>query len=532
MRKLEAIALVVLLWAFAAQGQTPYTIAYTLEIGGDNHEAQYKNEENVAFTPGLPNPTTAFVGLITWDVVVAVTGSDVEGHPVQGAANLVFNLELQDEAGNPVVPAKFLSTINDGNCDSVRALNNGLCEPFERAAFCLGWDVDMDYDGVPDGNGPPFGPGRLYDPVGVGGPYLDRAQFPSTSYHGGGRITGGLYTGDCNGNLIEDSTELDGTTDADSNGILDVCENGLVDLPGTAGEPLYPYRLAGMGAGYSQFSATANCLGVGLDLGSVTPAWAAPGQVIGIGIKPVAEGQIDMTGLPPGTYKLVLTVPENANNVVPPLFVPGDPGGFAVEAEQVIGDEVLFYYDFHPDPLPVTPVAWKSIGVHGPCGELAIDLDPTDTAATTEPRMCGLEKLAVVFDGDLYEALYQPGGVAITGPGLTLVAESIATTNSLNDTLVLTLAGKIDRTCYTIDVNNVCVLSPYADPTCNVATLIGDVNNNQCVNTIDVTMIKASMGMPPCSRPRADLNCSGTVNTIDMALAKSRIILPSCITCP
>jgi len=199
--RLAVVGAIVLMLSGMAMAQTPFTIDFELQIGGDNHEAQYKNEENVAFTPGTADPgATEYTGIITWDVVAAASGSDGV-NSIQGIANLVFNIELQDEAGTPVAPAKFFSTINDGNTDSPRAANAGMAEPFERAAFCLGWDVAMDYkwddsvygngDYYPDpgedpalcyfdGTGPAFGPGRLYDPVTVGGPYMDRVQYPST----------------------------------------------------------------------------------------------------------------------------------------------------------------------------------------------------------------------------------------------------------------------------------------------------------------------------------------------------------------
>jgi len=536
----------VLLPASVVYGQTPYTIAYTLELGGDNHEQQYKDEMNVPFTPGTaPQPQTGF---ITWDVVAAASGSDGV-NSIQGIANLVFNVELQTEDGTPVAPAKFFSTINDGNTDSPRAANAGVAEPFERAAFCLGWDVAMDYkwddtppngngDGWPDpgedpalcyfdGAGPPFGPGRLYDPVTVGGPYMDRVQYPSTLYHGGGRMKGGAYFADCNGNLVEDDTEEDGTTDTNGNGILDVCENLGVALSGA--ETLSASKLSGMGAGYSQFSASANNLGIGLEVASVVPTWYTYDEYVGLGIKPVCEGQIDVSNLPGGTYKLVLTVPENSNNVVPISYVPGAASGFAVPAEQVICSEVMFHwFTFNR----TAPIAWQSIRTHSGCGELAIDLDPLDTAnPVTECRNNGIQKIKIIFDGDLLLAGYSPNGVEIAGGDLTVVNEQVVTTDTTNDTLVLILSGYVDMTCYKIDVSNVCDLKPTADPTCLVGGLIGDVNNSRCVNTIDMAKVKAQIVLPPCSDPRSDVNCSGTINTVDMALIKSRI--PNCLgACP
>jgi len=545
MRRLAVVlACAVLLPASVVSGQTPYTIAYTLELGGDNHEQQYKNEMNVPFTPGTaPQPQTGF---ITWDVVAVASGSDGV-NSIQGIANLVFNIELQNEDGTPVAPAKFFSTINDGNTDSPRAANAGMAEPFERAAFCLGWDVAMDYkwdDTPPNGNGdyypdpgedpalcyfdgagPPFGPGRLYDPVTVGGPFMDRVQYPSTSYHGGGRMKGGAYFADCNGNLAEDDTEEDGGTDTNANGILDVCETMSQTVGGgPATEVLSAAKLSGMGAGYSQFSASANCLGVGLAVASVVPTWYTFDEYVGLGIKPVCEGQIDVSNLPGGTYKLVLTVPDNSNNVVPISYVPGAAGGFAVPAEQVIGSEVMFNW-YSPPPMPLI---WKSVRTHSIAGELPIDL-VTDLGSggsnpTVEPRNGGLQKITVQFDNNLLNAGYQAGRVIIGGTsGLAITSEWLASTLVSNDTLVLELSGSVDKACYTIDVSNVCSV-PQLNPVCSILTLAGDSNNSRTVNTIDMAQVKSKIGQPVnASNCRQDLNLSGTINTIDMALAKSKI---------
>jgi len=547
--KLAVVGAIVLMLGSMAMAQTPYTVTYTIEIGGDNHETQYKNDVNVAFTPGSTTPPIQLgPNLVTWDVMAAASGTDALGYSIQGIANLVFNLELQDEAGTPVAPNEFLSTINDGNFDSIRALNNGVAEPFERAAFCLGFDVDVaddpsqipyvmpdPYDGIFDNAGPPAGPGRLYDPVSVGGPFMDRVQFPSTSYHGGGRLKGSAYFADCNGNLVEDSTELDGVTDADGNGILDVCEDLAATVGGgLATEVLTDKMLSGMGAGYSQFSASANSVGVGMAVGSVIPTWGVTyTEVVGLGVKPVCEGQIDMMNLPMGTYKLVLTAPADSNNVVPVSYVvlpTAGAGGFAVKADAVNGAEVVFYWD--PGVVPVTPTLWQSVRTHGNgVGELAIDLVATDGAnPTTEPRNQGIQKLVIVFDGALTG--YASGGVAITGAGLAVSGESLATTNVANDTLVLTLTGSVDKTCYKIDVAGVAT-NVAGDTTCLVGALAGDANNSRTMTTTDMAMIKSRIPQPwTNNNVRTDVNVSGTMTTTDMALAKAKIASGNLQSCP
>ncbi len=480
---------------------------------------------------------------MTWDVIAAASGTDIDGYSVQGIANLVFNIELQTEAGAAVAPAKFFSTINDGNDDSPRAVNAGAAEPFERAAFCLGWDVAMDSiwndansNGIVDpgeyfdGLGPTFGPGRLYDPTTVGGPYMDRVQFPSTSYHGGGRMKGGVYFPDCNGNLTNDNTEENTTTDTDGNGILDVCEAMSQTVGGgLATEVLSAAKLSGTGAGYSQFTEAANNAGVGLAVASVIPNWGDTGnEWVGLGIKPVAEGQIDMTGLLEGTYKLVLTAPANSNNVIPPSFIvqstPAMLGGFAAKAVVVNGAEVAFYWKPSVvQPIPVQPTLWQSWRTHGTTNPQPITLVATDGAnPTVEPRTGGIATIKIKFDGSLTGAQYA-GGVTITpSAGLT-----VNETTENNDTIVLDITGDANTVCYKIDVSTAFPaggLKGTADPTCLVLNLAGDANNNRAVNAIDMGAVKANIGKTvDATTCKYDINANNAINAIDMGAAKANI---------
>ncbi|MDM8004738.1 MAG: dockerin type I domain-containing protein [Phycisphaerae bacterium] len=547
--RLAVVGTIVLLLSGVAMAQTDFTVDYTIQIGGDNHETQYKNDENVAFTEGSTTPPVQ-EGIVTWDVIAEASGSDIDGYSVQGIANLVFNIELQTEAGAAVAPKKFFSTINDGNDDSPRAVNNGVAEPFERAAFCLGWDVAMDYRWIDDGDGivetgeyldglgPPAGPGRLYDPTTVGGPYMDRVQFPSTSYHGGGRMKGGVYFPDCNGNLTNDNTEENTTTDTDGNGILDVCEAMSQTVGGgLATEVLSAAKLSGMGAGYSQFTEAANNAGVGLAVASVIPNWGDFGdEWVGLGIKPVAEGQIDMTGLLEGTYKLVLTAPANSNNVIPPSFIvqstPAMLGGFAAKAVVVNGAEVAFYWKPSVvQPIPVQPTLWQSWKTHTAVGPLAITLDATKTGTTrtTEPRNGGIEKIKITFDGSLAGAQYA-GGVTITP------AVSVTESTEGDNTIVLAITGDVDKTCYKIDVSTafpVGGLKGTADPVCYVGNLIGDSNNSGTMTATDVSQVKSKV-LPPWTNDnvRMDVNLSGTMTATDVSLAKSKVITGGVGACP
>jgi len=291
---------------------------------------------------------------------------------------------------------------------------------------------------------------------------------------------------------------------------------------GPATEVLSAAKLSGMGAGYSQFSASANNLGIGLAVASVVPTWYTFDEYVGLGIKPVCEGQIDMTNLQTGTYKLVLTVPENANNVVPVSYVPGDAGGFAVKADVVNGDEIVFFYK-GVDIVAIQPVLWESVRTHGAGGDFAIPLVATDGAnPTTEPRNGGIAKIKIHFDGSLALALYT-GGVTVTpSAGLTVIESTEG-----DNTIVLDITGDVDKACYKIDVAGAfpaAGLKGTADPTCLVGNLIGDSNNSRTVNTIDMAQVKTKIGqVVNAGNCRQDLNLSNSINTIDMSLAKSKV---------
>jgi hypothetical protein len=562
MRNASLSAIVVLLLAGAAVGGT--SVAFTLHVkSGSDTDAYvnaWKSGTFMAFTPGEENSTSCLCGL-TWDVVATVSGTDADGQPALGLANCVFNLTLKDGEGNPVA-ARYFSRINDGTPGGPFYPDPPnppfqYNDPLEMAAFAMGWDVDLDYDGWLDGYGPPTGPGRLYDPVSAGGPFMDRVQFPSTSYHGGGRMTHGAatYFADCNANALNDPDEIaaDPGLDANHDGIIDACENGTVNVA------VPQEMLMGMGIGYTQFTAAepynpirgGNAAGVGIATLIAAP-WDSSSWV-GLGAKPIAEGQIDIDMLPPGSYTLELTIPEDVEgnpigqNVIPGSYnvsyPTGTPGGFALPADEVVRDPVTrvaaratFSVWYDCCGWPVTPVAWSSVATHGNgVGELPIVLNSTDGMATSESRMCGLQKLVIVFDGTLTPGFtYTGNNIGITGPGLSVMSQLLATTNVSNDTLIVILAGRIDRTCYTFNLTGVCDLKIGADPTCSVLMLIGDANNDHKVTATDMSLVKSKVVIPPGAfNPRWDINCDGRYSATDMSLVKTRVIAdPNPVPCP
>ncbi len=566
MRTLIVAGLVLLVGTVAYGQDIPSEIAFTVELGGNNHVADWENAGSIvttAFTPGQAADAQVFdeqvmgTSVITWDVVVTSQGFDsANGIYFQGAANIAFNVELQKEDGSAVTGNRFLSTMNDGDGDGWRRTIQGVTDPYEKAAFCVGWDVDMDYNGVFDGvfGGVAGNPGRLFDAPTAAGPGMDRAQFPSNTYHGGGRLKGTdtNYWRDCNGNnpsLGATLTDWNGdgrkddldeiglglAADADGDGIIDACEAGTVSLAGTAGERLVENKLSGMGVGYSEFTVGSNNLGVGLALGS-TPVmmWGTGSNVMGLNATPAipaAEGQIDMAGLPAGNYKLVITVPANANNVIAADYIPDNGGGFAVKAANVVTDTITFQWNPQVDPvIPVTPQSWKSVRNHTNVGPLGITLSPTDGQATVEPRIGSggqLQRIEVTMSGDITKAAYVPNAVTYTGPAGMTVTTSVEGAN--NEILVLTIAGAADKSCYTYNISGCCALTAGADPTCAVVVLGGDVTSSataatKTVSNGDVTLTKQNVGKPvDATTCKFDVNCGGTIVNGDMSQVKTKV---------
>lgn len=209
----------------------------------------------------------------------------------------------------------------------------------------------------------------------------------------------------------------------------------------------------------------------------------------------------------------------------------GQQGGWAMgdmNCDRMIDQDDLAVFS---SVTPVSPISWQSVRTHGAAGELTIDLSASDGTATVECRNNGLQKIVVVFDGDLTAAGYAAGGVTITGPDLSVSGEAIITTSVPNDTLVLTLSGSVDKTCYTIDVGGVCVLTAGADATCSILALAGDSNGDKRVSTTDMALVRSRVGQSVAANVRADVNCDGGISTTDMALARSKVAAPTHV-CP
>lgn len=124
--------------------------------------------------------------------------------------------------------------------------------------------------------------------------------------------------------------------------LIDTLTNG-----GPRMEPIFTYptaqpgTLIGQGAGFKEWKRTGSSdvftlAGVGMTL--------LPSGQAGLGVIPVAEGQIDMSNLPLGTYVLKV-IPGNGNNVLRgdlAMTAATDRPAFAVAANETLGDSLVF----------------------------------------------------------------------------------------------------------------------------------------------------------------------------------------------
>jgi len=519
MKSITLAAAVALLVGGTALGADTSTIAYELELGGNNQVEVWEDETPIPFAnpPFLavgsgddyPAATASYTAgeVITWDVVVQAYGQldDGSGLYISGATNLVFSLELYRETcpGDPATEAIFLSTMNDGD-------NQGrmLPDPLEMAAFCHIFNVpcpDTDYtcpdDGYgPDGNG--AGPGRAWDQVASGGPRMDRAQYASTATHAGGRYTQAAPVG---------HKPAGGT--------------GVVADPGALAG-----KLVGMGVGYSQFNGYSgggnNVAGVGIDsfdLGGICYR--------GLGYLPIVEGQIDTTDMA-GTYCLKL-VPGTGNNVMPGELDcqwGGDLASFAKPANTVVEDMITFYVE--PVTVPCSIDAWYSVRDHDEDGDLAIELDASASGAAvvSESRRDGVQKIEIDITASASVSLTATIQAEDTtvggGGGLTAATSQTVIDNGGGSYTVVaqwTAGLLLDEHCYKIDLAGKVDCDLTGDTDCSVRVLEGDTNDNTDTNLIDFAQVKSLNGTDAAAAgmARFDVTCDGDVNLIDAARVKS-----------
>jgi len=452
MKKILGLATLLAVAVAPAYGAS--TVAYDVQLGGNNHATEYAAGTVTPYTPGSTADGQQFANdaIINWAVTVAVTGENF------GAANLVFNVELWKDgslvavgAGSPTTPG-FFSTINDGDQDAGQA----SADPLQLAAFAFAFGST----------------GRLFDEVAQGGPHMAQATYPSAA------------------GFPANSTAPQGV-------------------------------LVGMGAGYTKLDGnqTAGLLErVGVGYATNAPVGDA---CTGVGNGPIAEGQLNLKGLPGGTYTLKV-VPGNGNNVIKiaDFFCDsGTTGNFAVKADVAQGGEISFVLAPPAVTCGTVPALASAVSrrTHGAAGDFDISLPITGTTGV-EGRQGGPQMIVMTYSA------------AVSG---TPVA-SAGTATLVNDTTVAValpaLTTAQDGSCVAVTVSG---LKCKADGSTNVAAatvkvryLYGDTIGNiasAAVNSTDVAFTKSKSGLAvDATSFRSDVNVSGTINSTDIAIVKSR----------
>lgn len=492
MKRISLAAVVACVIAGTALGVPQ--IQYTLELGGDNQVLRWEDGWNPPFIPGSPadGRTIAYdAGPLTWDAVVAL----LDPGTTNGVANLVFSLKLYKDStsGDPIAEDVFYSTMNDGDEGGLP-----MDDPLEMADFCHIYDVPCVANGQScTGNGPhddgQGGPGRLFDSANSGGPCLDRAQYPSTISHGGGRNVGGTYT----------------------------AVGGATSVP-------FGGMLVGMGAGYSQFNPVLNggCATAGV---GISPYATGPQCDRGLGHLPNFEGQIDVSNLN-GTYILKL-VPGAGNNILRGdfncMYDPAPSFAVAVAPENVLGDEITFVVEGSvPGPCNASVTQWASVRNHGG-PSYGITAAGGPSAQIVETRNGGVQSIVVDFSAAMQSNFKTIGDIVVTkvwdfygtGSCFSITGVSWPTASQM----VLTVTGGTHSVACQVDLSNAFNCTGLVNPTCTFRNCEGNINGDVKTDLTDVSLSKslAQQGLPASTYPNYDANLDGNINLTDMALIKS-----------
>ena len=469
-RSFKIAAVVALL--VAAPSWAASSMTYTIELGGDNHVADWDNGVNTPYTRAANGDQDGQIyqagDPINWAVLVAVSGAHEDpggfgdGLLPSGAANMVFDLELWkdgvlvdigaatvDSNGQPT-SAGWYSSINDGACRGARCIINGGPNPLLNAAYAIAYNVG--------GNGAQGG--RVWDAPASGGPFVDFFHYPSAQ----GRPA---------------ASEAD------------------------------PGKLVGMGAGYKEFKPTSdggqNTAGVGTTVAS--------GACEPLGVKPVFEGQIKTTGFAGGTYTLVLKA-DAGNNILPgddewgenPITICAlsPVGRFAIAPNNVVEDDITFVID-SPCTDPDLQTA-QSVRTHGAAGTFGIDLL---SGTKIDPRS-GAVKIEATFDVDVTvaNATASSGTPAASAAGNKITVDVTGAT--AGQPLVVSFDAE-DGECST--AVSLCVrLRP------------GDADGSSLVNIFDLVAVRNRLDQAVVAGNfMADVNADGNINIFDLVAIRNAL---------
>jgi hypothetical protein len=458
-------------------------ITVELETTGNNHSDSSWDQVGppfrTPFTSGsVAGGETYNAGdIVTWAVQVTATN-------VNGLANFVFNIELRhDTAVGALVDfpasdsqgtiAGFFSSMNDGDDISQGVQPNQ--DENERAAFALGYETWYDSGGS---NGPDFSTGRVIDLITDEGPNLDYFTYPSASGHPAG------------------STAITGT-------------------------------LIGIGAGYSQFSAS-GCPGTIFCDETGSPTGNTGGVGTGLGLGPIVEGQLNTTGLATGTYVLVVTAAVAGQNLLDDGFDPlsASPGSFAVASDTGDqSDDITFQVTgvVVANPTLVSAASRKD---HGVAAFWDIDLPLALEGAGTGVEMRqetggepGADLIVLEFSED----------VTLDCSNITTTDGSCSSVSSEGSSKYLvTLTGLTGNTCNKITVGGVTGFA--GDDDVWVLNKTGDANGDANgvggdINLLDLGTVKQDVfqDIDSVAKAKADVNADGDINLLDLGTVKQHV---------
>jgi len=446
--RMGMVSLVGLVFTILA-GQTlgASNLTYTLQLGGDNHAAEWKAGTKLMYTPGDPTDNQSFQpGVITWDVKIEASGTQDSGngagYEIEGVANFVFYLSLHEGSadGPRVSGATFFSTMNDGT--------GGF--PLAPAAFAASF------------NQYGLGPGRVIDIANKGGPNMSVYTYPT----------------------------------------YDVVNA----------------ELQGMGAGYSQWNKS----------GSTTYTTEGVGKADGLGVLPLCEGQIDMSGFSTGgTYVLKLVVVSGNNVLRGDIDLNQNQDAFATAAETLVGDTITFQLG---EPPKIHLVGAESIKYHN---GMPMNLPLPVDVVGSEPRMpMGMTWYVLDFDADVKATdgsidLGQEVVVNPPFPGGVL--------QSAPDKIDLQGADYPDQTCVTITLSGLEGVGGEVfegDNDVHIIVMQADCDPSGVVNIFDLQAIKDNLFQTVTnSNCYADVNLDMSINIFDLEAVKTKLF-GGTVTCP
>jgi hypothetical protein len=267
-----------------------------------------------------------------------------------------------------------------------------------------------------------------------------------------------------------------------------------------------------------------------------------PNSNPGLGVVPVAEGQIDTTNMPLGTYILKLVPPASGINVLRGdvnLYANRDAFATPVDVPPT-ATTIRFIVR---EPIPPDPPHLVSAASRRWHNSVPYDLNlPIALASTaSEPRKNGLELLILTFDkpvqatdGVLDTTIHPDtsGEVVLKGGGADGYAELSPDGTAME---IWLLPGPAAGTCFSVTVQGLEDTAEHValagDNDVHVRILQGDVNSSGTITAGDMGLTKMQLGATiTAENAKYDINYNGQFSIDDLDLIKND--LGASVSCP